>query len=95
MPLSWANAFWPTIALFRWTARPVSVLTMRLAGKILVLSIFDPILYTSLRVFRIITISSNAAFPGALADAVDRAFHLPCAFSTADSELATASPRSS
>src|ERR687894_411922 len=32
MPASWAKAFSPTIALFRCTTSPVSVLTIRLAG---------------------------------------------------------------
>jgi hypothetical protein len=32
MPASWANAFWPTTALFRWTDWPVTCASLRLTG---------------------------------------------------------------
>jgi hypothetical protein len=95
MPASWAKAFSPTIALLRCTVRPVSVLTMRLAGR----SWSRRCACRSCNGRRARAQRHDDLFQrrvaGALADAVDRALDLPRAASTAASELATAMPRSS
>ena len=94
MPASCAKALAPTIALLGWTGKPVMPETRRLAGTIWVASM--PVSHENMswRVRTAITISSSDALPARSPRPfmVHSTWRAP--FNTADSELATASPRS-
>ena len=77
MPDSWAKAFRPTIALFRCTARPVIVETIRLTG-------IEPLGLDAGGQAEVVVAGLERhddlferGVAGALADAVDRALDLP------------------
>src|SRR3989338_7265236 len=96
MPDSWRKAFLPTIALFGGTTNPVILLTKRdTLNKFLVLIAVAMPPKTSGRVLIDITISSRDALPARspMPLIVQCAWHAPAM--TADSELATAIPKSS
>ena len=63
MPLSWAKAFLPTIALLNCTGKPETVATRRLACMILVVSMPVANGMMSWRTFIAITTSSSAVLP--------------------------------
>ncbi len=94
MPDSWANALAPTIALFGCTGKPVMLETSFEAVTICVVSMRVSHGKTSLRVFTAMTISSSDALPARSPRPliVHSTWRAP--FITADSELATATPRS-
>ena len=94
MPLSWAKAFLPTIALLNCTGKPETVATSRLACMILVVSMPVRNGMMSLRTRSAITTSSSAVLPARsprplIVHSICRA---PA--STAASEFAVAMPRS-
>ena len=94
MPLSWAKAFLPTIALLYCTENPLTVATSRLACMIRVVSM--PVRYgmMSLRTRIAITTSSIAVLPARSPSPL--IVHSICRApaSTAASALAVAMPRS-
>src|SRR5437762_689553 len=94
MPDSCAKAFAPTMALLGCTGNPVMLDTIFDAATICVLSIRVVHGNTSLRVRTAITISSNDALPARSPRPLT--VHSTCRapFITAESELATARPRS-
>ena len=94
MPDSCANAFAPTIALFGCTGNPVMLDTSFDAATIWVVSIRVVHGKTSLRVLTAMTISSSDALPARSPRPL--IVHSTCRapFITAESELATAMPRS-
>src|ERR1700704_7194531 len=94
MPDSCAKALAPTIALFGCTGKPVMLDTSLDAATICVVSMRVVQGNTSLRVLTAITTSSSDALPARSPRPliVHSTWRAP--FITADSELATASPRS-
>ena len=94
MPLSWAKALAPTIALFAWTAMPVMPLTIRLARVISVAT--TPVVngMTSRRTASAIAISSTAALPARSPMPLTVASTCRAPAMTAASVFATARPRS-
>ena len=94
MPDSCENAFAPTIALFGCTGNPVIDETSFDAGTICVVSTRVEHGNTSRRVFTAMTISSSDALPARSPSPFT--VHSTCRapFMTAESEFATASPRS-
>src|SRR5215831_4922168 len=94
MPDSCAKALAPTIALFGCTGKPVMPDTSFEAATICVVSMRVEHGKTSLRVFTAMTISSSEALPARSPRplTVHSTWRAPCI--TADSELATAMPKS-
>src|SRR5438105_13645280 len=93
MPDSCANAFAPTIALLGCTGKPVMLETIFDAATMCVVSIRVVHGNTSLRVRTAITISSSDALPARSPRPLT--VHSTCRapFITAETELATATPR--
>ena len=94
MPLSWAKALAPTIALFACTAMPVMPLTMRLARVISVATTPVENGMTSRRTWSAMAISSTAALPARSPMPLTVASTCRAPAITAASVLATARPRS-
>src|SRR5215469_14447512 len=94
MPLSWLNAFLPTMALLYWTGKPVTLLTSLEARDSMVVLMWVEKGMMSFLTFSAITISSSAALPARspMPLMVHSTWRAPA--STPASEFATARPRS-